>query len=570
MPHPEIGPPPRRHTTSFRWKLVAVSLGVTAVTIAALAVPVYVRARSTFGALHGERLTAGARGAVIALRAAAPRGVVGAPHAALGGSLSRVVDDLPLTGRGERVALGLLARLSDDRYLAFSRGGAPEWTAPAALLDSLAVHPTGAAALTRAGLVAAVPLSYPAPPPPGAPTPYVVAVRPGDPVLEELRAHWLQYLLVPLAAAALAAALAAWAAAHMTRGIVEVADHAEVVARGSLRTQLGWTSSDEIGELAESFRGMTGSLHSLLRDIDGGATEVAATAEELAAGAEQMSASTQEVSSAASSIADAAANQTRGIERVLAGSQEVAELASQVAEHATTAQGAAEAATRVAQGGTQAAEQAIESMQAISRVTREAVPAVAQLGEKSQRIGKIADTVAAFSRQTNLLALNAAIEAARAGEHGKGFAVVAEEVRKLAGEGSRALDTVRKLAAEIRTAAVATSDHIALVSERVESGEAVIRSSTDALARIAREIEESRDAVSRIVTASAEQRQAAVALAAEIEAVAAVAEENASTSEQVSAVVEEQTASMLHVTESSQHLAEIAARLKASLGRFEL
>jgi methyl-accepting chemotaxis protein len=38
----------------------------------------------------------------------------------------------------------------------------------------------------------------------------------------------------------------------------------------------------------------------------------------------------------------------------------------------------------------------------------------------------------------------------------------------------------------------------------------------------------------------------------------------------VSAVVQEQTASMMHVTESSQHLADIAARLKGVMLRFEL
>ena len=373
------------------------------------------------------------------------------------------------------------------------------------------------------------------------------------------------------ALAVAAATVIAWiGAGRFARGMVELTQQSDRVAQGMLRQDLLYESDDEVGQLADSFREMTRGLRTVVTQLDAGASDVAKTAEELAASAQQMQASTHQVSSAAGNIADAAAAQTRGVTNASAASSRVASRAVAVASHAEQARNAADVAQRTTRRGTIAASEALLAMAEISAVTGAAVPAVVELGQKSQRIGKITDVIGSIARQTNLLALNAAIEASRAGEHGKGFAVVADEVRKLAAESARALEQIRRLAAEIRTSAVRTEEQILHASDRVTTGEAVIRASAEALTQIDREIASARTAVDRIVEAADAQRGEAESLAHEIGALATAAESNAATAQEVSAVVQEQTAAMVAVATSSQLLAKVAERLKYSLDRFEI
>ena len=101
--------------------------------------------------------------------------------------------------------------------------------------------------------------------------------------------------------------------------------------------------------------------------------------------------------------------------------------------------------------GTQVIHQAATEMRQISSSIDDSSRIIAQLGERSEQITTIVNTIRSIAEQTNLLALNAAIEAARAGDQGRGFAVVADEVRQLAGRTSRSTAEVSDMIGVIQT-----------------------------------------------------------------------------------------------------------------------
>jgi methyl-accepting chemotaxis protein len=572
----------------LRWKMSLISAAAIIATLVFVLIPVYMAGRTQLADLHGLRLTAIASSASVvmlpdSLDVVAARGQNSGAFLYARDMLKRTW--LANGGSIRELANGIAVVRAHEgafRYLAHSswNAGQPQynyaWTPPPTLAAALKRGEAAHSGLydTDAGsmLTAASPILRDD----GSPAGFVVVTLDADRYLAELGARLTRLIWLPILVMLIVQIVSVLVTRRVVRGIEVVSTHAQDVARGNLSRPLAIASSAgtheaaEIGMLAAAFRRMTGGLRDLLRDVDASAGEVAATAEQLAAGAQQVSASTQQVAGAAQSIAASAAQQTEGIQAIAGISSRVASRALDVSSQAHRARVAADAVSASANRATVSAEQAHHTMGAISAVTRDAVPAVSELTEKSERIGQITATIAAIARRMKLLALNAAIEAARAGENGRGFAVVADEVRKLSGESSRALDVVKKLAEEIRTASERMSQHIGQVSTTVASGETVIRSSTLALTQIASEIEGSRGAVTLIVESAIEQQREAEALASEIQAVAIVAEQNATTSQQVSAVVEEQTASMTHVTESSQQLATIASRLKGAMSRFQL
>ncbi len=175
-------------------------------------------------------------------------------------------------------------------------------------------------------------------------------------------------------------------------------------------------------------------------------------------------------------------------------------------------------------------------------VVGQAMAAMGEIEESSQKITQIVNMIDGIAFQTNLLALNAGVEAARAGESGKGFAVVANEVRALA---QRSADAAREISALI-----------ARSTEQVDNGVKLVLQSGDRLHEISDALGKSIGIVSKIADASATQ-------ATSVKEVSTAVSEMDRMTQQNAAMAEESNAAAGSLSSSARELA-------ALVGRFEL
>jgi methyl-accepting chemotaxis protein len=340
--------------------------------------------------------------------------------------------------------------------------------------------------------------------------------------------------------------------------------------QGYLAVRAPAGESDELGFLERSFNRMLEEIAGTISTVQREADEVAAFAEELAASAQQLHATSETVTHTAQQLAGDLGKQRDTAEAARGESAKAAEQAESLRVRAELMQVDAARLVAAAERGRERVARASDTLRAVGEEVRATASTVAGLSGMSERIGVFAQTIARIARQTHLLALNAAIEAARAEEHGEGFAVVAAEVRALAAEAGKSAREVAELVSELRAGIDAAARAMQSGETKVRDIGAVAAEADGALQELHQGIELVGDLVNATAEVSRSQAQRLADLAQSLQQVAAISSASSQSADGAAAATQAEIISMGDLSTTSQQLAQLAERLRASIARFSV
>ena len=353
----------------------------------------------------------------------------------------------------------------------------------------------------------------------------------------------------------LAAGIGAFLTTAIVRPLRQMSEIAVKVGNGDLANKLGYSFTDEIGDLANSFDLMIDNLRSAKEKIRQRQQEMEEVKGDISAAVNILAASSNQILALTSQLATSSNETATAIAETTTTMEEVKQTSRQMSGRAAAVSEAAQGTAQTSEAGRRSVEETIVGMGRIKGQMDVVAGNIVRLSEQSQAISTIIDSVNDLANQSNLLAVNASIEAAKAGEEGKGFAVVAQEVRRLAEQSKDATAQVRTILGDIQKAisgAVMATDQ---GTKAVEAGLEQSQASGESIGRIAEEIVKAAQAALQISVATNEQ-------------VIGI-DQVSSAMENIKKATEQIVASTRQSEESSRGLHELGLKLKQMVERYK-
>jgi len=327
---------------------------------------------------------------------------------------------------------------------------------------------------------------------------------------------------------------------------------------------------DEFGDMAEVLADMRGDLRRLFQNIHTSSEKLANSAEQLTSTSTEAAKASGQITLSVTSTAGSVAKQQVAVVESRKSVGQAADTVKKIEANLEQAVDNSQEAAKKAAMGNMAVDEAAGQIKTAEKTVQSSAVIVDKLGERSQEIGQIVDTISGIAGQTNLLALNAAIEAARAGEQGRGFAVVAEEVRKLAEQSREAAQKIAHLIGGIQqdTKIAVTSmrqgkEEVVHGAKAVESLRQMFEQISALVQGVSEEVHNISDSIQGVANETGNITQS-------IEIISTHNQTVVRDMEAVSSVTEQQSAAAEEIAVSSDILEKLSQNLQQAIKKFQI
>lgn len=350
--------------------------------------------------------------------------------------------------------------------------------------------------------------------------------------------------------------------------IKSIKDLTGKISKGDLTARLDNNVKDETGLIIDSLNKLAENFGKMILFSKNIATKVSISSEELNTITTESVNVTNEISSSIHEVALDSEDQLHGTEEATSVVEEIAKGIQGIAEYSSKVLESSLDMKDKSEHGNEAILEAISKMNNINSSVEESNSVIQALGQRSQDIGKIIETITNIASQTNLLALNAAIEAARAGDHGKGFAVVAEEVKKLAEQSSISAAEISTIIKNIQIEADSSVKNMDKVTKDVVEGLALVGDVEDIFKDILSSVRDVNAQIEDISATTEELSANSEEVAATFVHVSELSKGFYTNAQNVSTSAKQQLESMKEVSEATIILKEKSQELQSQIDKF--
>ncbi|WP_196594138.1 methyl-accepting chemotaxis protein [Pectinatus sottacetonis] len=365
-------------------------------------------------------------------------------------------------------------------------------------------------------------------------------------------------------------AVSIWISKKLTDPLIKMSEICQKLHGGDFRKDdYRLTRTDEFGQIGNVLIDMRNELNKLFKGIDDRTKKITAASEQLTANSTQSAQAATQVAQAVTEAANSTEKQQESVNNSTESIQKVVSSIDKMRQQSVKVVSKSSEAANQAEIGSKEIDSSVEKIQEARHTVKDSAAIVDKLGDRSQEIGQIVDTISGIAGQTNLLALNAAIEAARAGEHGKGFAVVAEEVRKLSEQSQEAAQQIAELITAIQQDTVKAVKSMKLGRDAVGNGADSVGSLRKMFEQISVLVNEGAQEIKHMEKAIDIVDNDADKIADDVLKISDHGKKVSGEMQSVSAATEQQSASAEEIAGASDSLAKLAQNQQAAISKFK-